>query len=137
MLTYLISRIPTIFAIDCNADRSGRLFGLLPKWYAYIKDYTSIPGSGGQFSQPSCGIVGGAVTDHLLAIGLAVVDGLLRVGGVVAVVFVIYGGIRYITSQGEPENTKAALSTIINAFIGLVIVIISTAVVHFVGSSLG
>jgi len=49
----------------------------------------------------------------------------------------IYGAIQYITSQGEPEKTAKAQSTIIDALIGLVIALISVGVVSFLGKQLG
>jgi hypothetical protein len=84
------------------------------------------------------GVNGGATGLGVVwLIGLAIFEDLLRVAGLAAVAFVIYGGIRYITSQGEPEGTKGALSTIVNALIGLVIAIIAAATVSFIANSLG
>jgi uncharacterized membrane protein (DUF373 family) len=74
-------------------------------------------------------------TDFLL-IALAILDILLYVAGMVAVVFVIYGGVKYILSQGNPENTKKAWGTILNSLIGLVIAILSTTIVNFIGQSI-
>ena len=139
MFTQMLHRIPVFFSaasLDCDADRKAKLLGIFPKWYAYIKDYQPIDASG-PLSSPSCGILGGKVADHLIAIGLSIIDILLRAGGLIAVIFVMYGGVRYILSQGEPENTRSALQTIINAFIGLAIVIVAAAIVAFIGNSLG
>lgn len=69
-------------------------------------------------------------------IGLAIFDDLLRIAGIIAFGFVLYGGIRYITSQGEPENTRAALGTIINALIGMAIAIIAAVLVSFLANAL-
>lgn len=70
-------------------------------------------------------------------IGLAVIDILLRIGGLVAVGFVIYGGIQYVTSQGESDRTAKARGTIINALIGLALTVIASALVAFVGKKIG
>ncbi len=67
---------------------------------------------------------------------LAVIDDLLRIAAVVAVVYVIVGGIQYMTSQGEPGLVKQSLSAIINALIGLAIAVIAAAVVSFIGRAL-
>jgi hypothetical protein len=64
-------------------------------------------------------------------IGLAIFEDLLRVAGVAAVGFVIYGGIRYTTSQGSPEQTGAALGTILHALIGLAIAIVAATSIAF------
>jgi len=68
---------------------------------------------------------------------MGVLEMALRIAGLVAVAFVIYGGISYITSQGQPDKTKNAQETIINALVGLVIAMISVAVVSFIGNRLG
>ncbi len=67
---------------------------------------------------------------------IALVEIMLRIAGLVAVGFVIYGGFRFIVSQGEPENAKAARETIMNAIIGLIITIVAAAVVNFVAKAI-
>jgi cytochrome bd-type quinol oxidase subunit 2 len=52
--------------------------------------------------------------------------------GVVAVIMIIVGGLRYITSGGESSNVSSAKNTIIYAIIGLVVVALSQFVVQFV-----
>lgn len=69
-------------------------------------------------------------------ITLAIVDDLMRIAAMVAVVFVIVGGVQYMTSQGDVSRTKQALSTIINALIGLAIALVAAAVVSYLGGAL-
>lgn len=52
--------------------------------------------------------------------------------GVVAVLMVIYGGFRYITSGGDQNKVASAKNTLIYAIIGLVIVALAQVIVHFV-----
>lgn len=52
--------------------------------------------------------------------------------GVVAVIMIIVGGLRYITSGGDSNNVSAAKNTIIYALLGLVVVALSQFVVQFV-----
>jgi hypothetical protein len=52
--------------------------------------------------------------------------------GIVAVVMVIYGGFRYITSAGDGGKVAAAKSTLIYALAGLAIAALSQLIVHFV-----
>jgi hypothetical protein len=59
---------------------------------------------------------------------------LLRIAGFVAIGFIIYGGILYVTSQGSPEQTGKAQNTIINALTGLVIASVAVALISFIGS---
>jgi hypothetical protein len=73
----------------------------------------------------------------LSLIVLAIVDILLRVAALVAVGYVVYGGVQFIVAQGEADQAKKARQTAINALIGLVIALISTGLVAFVGTRIG
>ncbi len=52
--------------------------------------------------------------------------------GVVAVIMIIFGGFRYITSGGDSGNISSAKNTIIYAIIGLVVVAFAQIIVQFV-----
>lgn len=93
-----------------------------PTWYKYL-EHTERNGS--------CD-VSITIPQDAGAILLAIFEIILRVAGIVAIVMVVYGGIQYVLSQGEPDRTKTAKNTIINALIGLVIAMVSVAVVNLV-----
>lgn len=101
-------------------------FGL-GTWYKYLQKTTDALGN--------CTFTINNVNDYWL-IGLGILDILLRLAALAAIVYVIYGGIQYIVSQGEPEKTKHALGTIMNAVIGLVIAVIAAALVAFIAKTL-
>lgn len=61
-----------------------------------------------------------------------VVNLISLVVGVAAVVMIIVGGFRYITSGGKQESVVAAKNTIVYAVIGLVIVALAQVIVRFV-----
>lgn len=52
--------------------------------------------------------------------------------GVVAVIMIIWGGLRYITSGGDSTKITSAKNTIIYALIGLVVVALAQFIVKFV-----
>ncbi len=52
--------------------------------------------------------------------------------GVVAVIMIIIGGFKYITSAGDSTNVSSAKNTILYAIIGLIIVALSQTIVRFV-----
>lgn len=54
--------------------------------------------------------------------------------GVMAVIFVIYGGFRYVTSGGDAGKITSAKNTIIYALIGLVIAVVAQVIVQTVVS---
>lgn len=68
----------------------------------------------------------------LISLALWAVDSLLKLSAYVAVGFVIWGGIKYIKSQGEPAEIASAKNTISQAIVGLVICIASVMIVQFV-----
>ncbi len=103
----------------------------LPTWYKYLggQDFEDSE-TGVRSCQPVLSSI-----SAVWRIGAAVIDMLLRVAALVAIGFVVYGGISYTLSQGQPDKTKQALQTIINALVGLVIAIVATAVVQFIAGS--
>ena len=56
----------------------------------------------------------------------------LVVVGFLAVIFIIIGGIKYITSAGSPEGVKSAKNTLTGAITGLVLAILSFFIVGFI-----
>jgi hypothetical protein len=52
--------------------------------------------------------------------------------GIVAVIMIIYGGFKYISSGGDSGNVTSAKNTIIYAVIGLIIVAMAQFIVQFV-----
>ncbi len=71
---------------------------------------------------------GNGLTDKIAGI----VNAIIGVLGIVAVVVIILGGISYMTSNGDATKVKKAKDTILYGVIGLVIVILSAAIVNFV-----
>jgi len=66
-----------------------------------------------------------------------IVQNVLRIvfvlAGVIAVVYLVWGGYQYITSGGG-EGAENGKKTIVNAVIGLIIIIAAFAIVNFVWS---
>lgn len=108
----------TNFARNCDG-------GLLPTWYKHLET-----------DSRTCEIQNFTFPNDLPPILLGVVEILLRIGVFAAVGFVIYGGFLYMTSQGEPDKAASARKTIINAVIGLVIGLLATGAVSFIGRQL-
>jgi len=52
--------------------------------------------------------------------------------GAIAVIMIIYGGFRYITSGGDSNSVGAAKNTLIYAIVGLIIVALAQIIVRFV-----
>jgi uncharacterized membrane protein YidH (DUF202 family) len=52
--------------------------------------------------------------------------------GIISVIMIIVGGVKYITSSGDSGNVTGAKNTILYAIIGLVIVAMAQIIVQFV-----
>lgn len=73
----------------------------------------------------------------LFSIIKTIVQVMLVVGGIVAVIMIIMGGIKFIISNGNQEKIKSARDTILYSVVGLVVTIVAFAVVSFVTTELG
>jgi hypothetical protein len=83
-------------------------------------------------TKTDCGTSGGTDASSLAQ---KVINVLSLIVGAVAVIMLIVGGFRYVTSGGKQESVTAAKNTILYALIGLVIVAVAQIVVHFVLSN--
>lgn len=57
--------------------------------------------------------------------------------GIICVVMIIWGGLRYVVSGGDSKKVTDAKNTILYAIIGLVISLLSYAIVNFVITAVG
>ena len=73
----------------------------------------------------NCSSASGSLTDLIIYI----INIMLAIAGVIAVLFLIIGGFWYITSAGNEETAEKGKGTVINAIIGIVIVIMSYVIV--------
>jgi len=60
----------------------------------------------------------------------------LFVIGALAVIMLIYGGIRYTISAGDSKQVEAAKNTILYAIIGIIVALLAGAIVNFVLTNL-
>lgn len=76
------------------------------------------------------------ITDlnQIWIIALNIIEIGMQIAGYAALGLLIWGGVQYISSQGEPQRLTAAKSTILNAIIGLGIVLASVAIVNFIAT---
>lgn len=128
----------TAHAAECE----GETF-IFPKWYdglckedgVNIASPQELGGQGNTGGQQS----GGETEDTANKLGMWVtilalnlVTILLTIVVYVSLAYVIFGGFKYITSGDNSSGTVAARKTITNALIGLVISMMSVAIVQFI-----
>ena len=120
----MINSVIQHFAASCSG---GSFFGF-PTWYKYLDGIQVIDPQSGQVT--GCVPKMSGLNDIWLVVA-AIIDILLRLVAIAAVIMIIYGGVQYVMSQGEPDKTKKALSTIINSLVGLVIAMGAAAFITF------
>jgi hypothetical protein len=65
---------------------------------------------------------------------VTVINWMLALAGLIAVLFLIIGGFRYIFAGGNAESAEAGRQTVINAIIGIVIIILSYVIVNVISN---
>ena len=61
-----------------------------------------------------------------------IVNVILFLVGVISVIMLVYGGIRYATSAGDSGRVTSAKNTVLYAIVGLIVAILAFAIVNFV-----
>lgn len=69
--------------------------------------------------------------EELVAI---IINIILYLAGVLALIFLIYDGILYITSGGNADQAKKAQQGLINAIIGIIIIVLSLVIIRSINS---
>lgn len=122
--------------------KKADFFGLIP-WYNYIGN--ELDNSSGQCEVKCFNILDqgskpndcGQTKSDIPLVLMAIIDDLLRIAGLVGTGFVVFGAFQYTSSQGNPDKTAKAQSTIINALIGVAIAVVAVGFVSFLGDQLG
>lgn len=65
-------------------------------------------------------------------IAFPIVESMIRAAGYLAVGFILWGGFKFMKSQGDPGQINSARTTIQNAIVGLIIAVLSVAMVRFI-----
>lgn len=63
-----------------------------------------------------------------------VINWALALAGLIAVLFLIVGGFWYITSAGDTEQAEKGKGTVLNAIIGIIIIVLSWIIVNVVSN---
>jgi hypothetical protein len=95
--------------------------------------------NGGAASSTASGkeICGATSPDDFNTLMKNIINTILVVLGIIAVIMIIIGGIRYTTSNGDSNQIKSAKDTVLYAVIGVIVAIMAYAIVNFVLARLG
>ena len=128
------SLIPTsMFAALADGDTCGTKQVYLNKCEADCIDDKVVKTGG----DPNCIITYGSDTITATDVIAKVTNWLTTLVGIIAVLFLIYGGLVYITSAGNKERAESAKKIITYSVIGLVIVVLARVVVSLVVNTAG
>jgi len=116
--------LPPLFAVVCT---KSTFLGLVP-WYQFL----SFQDVGNGCEVQGFNLLGSH--SSLLLVLLAITDDLIRLAALFAVILIVYAGVKYIMSQGSPDETGKALGTIKNAITGLVIALVAVPFVTYLGN---
>lgn len=86
----------------------------------------------GSNNNSGCGSGKADLKGSIENIAAYVVNVLSIIVGIVAVIMIILGGFKYITSSGESGKVESAKKTLIMAIVGLILVALAQLIVHFV-----
>jgi hypothetical protein len=126
-----------VMAVNSNPPQAttascDKRFLTLPTWHRGVVDASAdckVKNVVETVNDPSSEIT---MTGLVWTIVANIIEMILHLVGYIAVAFIIMGGFRFMTAGGAPENIAKARSTITNAVIGLIISIVSIAVVNFI-----
>ncbi len=81
---------------------------------------------------PGSGLAGSTSLTGPNGLLVYVIQILLLLSGIVAVLFVIVGGFWYITSAGNEEQAEKGRKTLVNAIIGVVIIVLAYVIISVI-----
>lgn len=137
----VLTKPVAVYACDLMPGIGGISFEILTPWYKYldgeIVEITELDSSGNpsvvrEDCRPTFDNDNIAVT--VTKVGVALVELMMRLGGFLALGFIVWGGIKYIISQGEPDGINSAKNTLANAIIGLIITLLAIGITQFIGN---
>lgn len=70
--------------------------------------------------------------DDLVGLVTGIINGVIAVLGTVCVIFMVIGGVNFMTSSGDTQKVQKAKNTLLYAGIGLIICVLAFAITNFV-----
>ena len=100
---------------------------------AYAADYEICDdGNVPESTKRITGCPGYAQEDTFQSTLIGILNAVIGIAGLVAVIFIIVGGINYMTSAGDAQKVEKGKKTILYALIGLVVCALAFAIVNWV-----
>lgn len=114
--------MPLVIAVGC----------LAPLTPTYADDICSNANVSAEIKAASGCENTGVQVNNLPDVITNILNGVIAVTGTISAIFVIIGGVNYMTSRGDSGKIEKAKNTILYALIGMTICALSFAIVNFV-----
>lgn len=83
---------------------------------------------------PTGGLGSGGTLEKIIQIGIQI---LIILGVVLALFFIIFSAIQWVTSEGDKQKLQAARNRLTYTIIGLLVILLAIFLVNFVGGAFG
>lgn len=70
-------------------------------------------------------------TKTLSEMATSIINWVLVLLGIIALAYIIYGGVMFITSAGESDKVTNARNTLLYAIIGIIVIVLAFAIVNW------
>ena len=105
---------------------------MTPTWANISQDSTVVSASAASEIKAGLDETGQSGGPDMSSIIKTVVNTMLFIVGLLAVIMIIFSGIRYITAHGDKAQLESAKNTLIYSVVGLIIAIVAYALVNWV-----
>lgn len=126
MLLGIMTLVASATATPAYAAACNTRFFTFPAWYDGLTKDNSC-------ELKPIGQQNNSLRNFIVRIVLNITEIVLQIVAYAALIFVIIGGFKYMTSAGSSDGMASAKNTIMNALIGLVISLFSVAIVNAAG----
>jgi hypothetical protein len=76
-----------------------------------------------------------AGTGDITSVVATVIDYLIWIAGILAFFYLVYSGILYITAAGNPDQAKKGQQGLINAVIGIIVIVLAYVILHAIANT--
>jgi protein-S-isoprenylcysteine O-methyltransferase Ste14 len=108
--------------------------GKMKKFFsmATLAALSLLPAATWAYTAPTVGIVETTKDPTASAVLNDIIGWILLLVGGIAVLFIIWGGIQYVTSSGNKDKAEQAKKTLLYAVIGLIVIVLADVIVNVV-----
>lgn len=137
-----VTGLSVVSANSVSAASCANQTFFLPKWYDGLCDsqtgriMSPVALQSGASEDQNADTTKTGLSTFISKIAMNIVTILLTIVGYVSLGFIIWGGFKYMISGDSANGTSAAKKTILNAIIGLILSIMSVAIVKVVGDAI-